>query len=105
MAKTEKIKIESSSGNVFKDIGFNDIEAAQAERRLSVLKQITAAVKKRKLRAKDLERVLNEQQPRISDLLNEKISKFSLEKLLEYLERLGGDISIKVTFHKRAANE
>lgn len=105
MAKKEKVKIEASSGNVFKDIGFNDIESALIERRLSVLKEITAVVKRRKLKARDLERLFDEQQPRISDLLNEKISKFSLEKLLEYLERLGGDISIKVRFHKRAVNE
>jgi predicted XRE-type DNA-binding protein len=35
-------------------------------------------------------------QPRVSDLLNGKLSKFSLDALVNILALLGGDIELKV---------
>jgi predicted XRE-type DNA-binding protein len=57
-------------------------------------------VKKRKLRPRQLEKILDQPQPRISELLNGKISKMSAEKLAGYLSRLG--VEIKISAHKAA---
>jgi predicted XRE-type DNA-binding protein len=37
----------------------------------------------------ELQELLNESQPRVSDFLRGKVTKFSLETLVEYAERLG----------------
>ena len=44
---------------------------------------------------RELERILQTSQPRISDLLQGKMSKFSLEMLVTYAEQLGLEPSIK----------
>ncbi len=43
----------------------------------------------------ELQELLNESQPRISDFLRGKVTKFSLETLMEYAERLGMRPQIK----------
>jgi predicted XRE-type DNA-binding protein len=43
----------------------------------------------------ELQDLLNESQPRVSDFLRGKITKFSLETLMEYAERLGMRPQIK----------
>lgn len=49
----------------------------------------------------ELQVMLQESQPRISDLMRGKISKFSLEMLVFYAERLGIVTEIKTTLPKR----
>ena len=51
----------------------------------------------------DLEKVLDQPQPRVSELLNGRISTMSIEKLLDYLQRLGGLAHIRVTFQAPTA--
>lgn len=43
----------------------------------------------------ELQDLLNESQPRVSDFLRGKVTKFSLETLVEYAERLGMHPQIK----------
>ncbi|MGA9568695.1 MAG: XRE family transcriptional regulator [Candidatus Acidiferrales bacterium] len=43
----------------------------------------------------ELQKLLNESQPRVSDFLRGKVTKFSLETLVEYAERLGMRPQIK----------
>jgi predicted XRE-type DNA-binding protein len=43
----------------------------------------------------ELQELLNESQPRVSDFLRGKVTKFSLETLVEYAERLGMRPQIK----------
>jgi len=43
----------------------------------------------------ELQELLNESQPRVGDFLRSKVTKFSLETLVEYAERLGMRPQIK----------
>ena len=54
------------------------------------------AVKKEKQTQKTLAVILDEKQPRISNLMNRQLHKFSIEKLLNYLELLGREATIKI---------
>ena len=47
------------------------------------------AIKKRGYTQAELQKRLDESQPRVSDLMTGKISKFSLETLIAYAEALG----------------
>ena len=89
-----------SKGNVIDDLGFSPEEAAAIKLKASLHAEILRVVEKRKLKARELEKILDQPQPRISELLNGKISKMSAEKLAGYLSRLG--VEIKVSAHKAA---
>jgi len=83
-----------STGNVIDDLGFSPEEAAAVKLKTSLHAEILRVVEKRRLKARELETLLDQPQPRISELLNGKISKMSAEKLAGYLSRLGVEIKI-----------
>jgi predicted XRE-type DNA-binding protein len=87
-----------SKGNVIDDLGFSPEEAAAVKLKVNLHAEILKVVEKRKLKSRDLEKILDQPQPRISELLNGKISKMSAEKLAGYLSRLG--VEIKVSARK-----
>ena len=91
---TENKSSHVSKGNVIDDLGFSPEEAAAIKLKASLHAEIMRVVEKRKLKSRDLEKVLDQPQPRISELLNGKISKMSAEKLAGYLSRLGVEIKI-----------
>jgi predicted XRE-type DNA-binding protein len=75
--------------NVFEQIGFPPEEAAALKMKSELHSQILKAIKKRGYTQADLQKRLDESQPRVSDLMTGKISKFSLETLIAYAEALG----------------
>ncbi len=75
--------------NVFEQIGFSPEEAASLKMKSELHSQIIKTIRKRGFRQADLQERLNEPQPRVSDLMTGKISKFSLETLVTYAEALG----------------
>jgi predicted XRE-type DNA-binding protein len=75
------------SGNVFADLGFSPIEAGALKAK-SELHSKVIAVAKHYTQAQ-LGLLLNASQPRVSDLLKGKISRFSIETLYEYAFVLG----------------
>ena len=89
-----------SKGNVIDDLGFSPEEAAAIKLKASLHAEILRLVEKRKLKSRQLEKILDQPQPRISELLNGKISKVSAEKLVGYLSRLG--VEIKASTRKAA---
>src|SRR5260370_1829029 len=84
-------------GNVIDDLGFSPENATalkfKAELYRAVLKYAS------KYSQKDLQVILGEPQPRVSELLNGKIANKSVDKLLYYAGRLG--IQAKATFAQR----
>ena len=90
-------------GNVFADLGFDVEESSVLKIKSDLLISIQSIAQKRGYRQRDLEKILDQPQSRISELMNGKISKMSIEKLLTYLEKLGAIPSIKIAFKKGAA--
>jgi predicted XRE-type DNA-binding protein len=74
-------------GNVLDDLGFSPEQATilkfKADLYQAILKQA------RKYSPKQLQTILAEPQPRVSELLNGKIANKSVDKLLYYAGRLG----------------
>ena len=79
--------------NLFEDLGFSPEEAAalklKADLHTKVVKRAASYSQKQ------LQAILDESQPRVSDLLRGKMSKFSLEMLVIYAEKLGLRTEIK----------
>jgi predicted XRE-type DNA-binding protein len=85
--------------NVFEQVGFSPEEASALKRKSELHSQIVKAIKKRGHTQANLQKRLGESQPRISDLMTGKISKFSLETLISYAEALGLHPRILVEAH------
>ena len=78
-----------SSGNVFRDIGFSEPEAAHLRIRADLMIKIEKVLKARKLTQAKAAELMGVSQPRVSDLLRGKIELFSSDALIDMLARLG----------------
>ena len=72
--------------NVFDDLGFSREEAAALTMKSELHSKIIRHAKG--YSQAELQEMLKEPQPRVSDLLRGKIAKFSLETLVNYAEAL-----------------
>jgi predicted XRE-type DNA-binding protein len=91
-----RIKIERSSGNVFRDVGFGSAEAANLKIRADLMIEIERLIKRRKLTQGAAAKLLGVTQPRISDLVRGKIHLFSIDTLVDMLTRAGARVRVNV---------
>ena len=89
-----KDKVMMSSGNVFADIGLPDAEERLAKAQLA--HKISEIIQKRYIGQAEAARILGTEQPKISAIMNGKLSGFSLERLINFLNILGSDVQIIV---------
>ena len=97
---TERLKIERSSGNVFRDIGFSPEEAQNLHLRSELMTRVEQFVKRSGVTQTAAARALGITQPRLNDLLRGKIDKFSLDALVNMLGHAGMRVELRV---KKAA--
>jgi predicted XRE-type DNA-binding protein len=91
-----------TTGSVFDDLGFSPTESAALKMKADLLDAILKIVAKNGYRQRDLVKILGQPQPRVSELLRGKISSTSIEKLLDYVERLGAVAAVRVSFGRAA---
>ena len=84
-----------SRGNVFEDLGFTAEEAAVLAMKTQLHIEIMRAIRQQKLTPRQLEKVLGVPQPRVSELMNGKISRMTADLLTKYLYRLGRKVTMK----------
>ena len=90
----EGIEIETSSGNVFADLGLADAEKLKIKSGLVI--EITRAVRRLGLTQEEAGRRMGIAQPKGSGIMRGDFANLSERKLMECLNRLGYDIEIKV---------
>ena len=83
-----------TTDKLFEDLGFSPEESAVLELKLKLHNEIMKVVTKQNLTSRQLERLLDVPQPKVSDLMTGKISKMSVDKLTKYLHRLGREVKI-----------
>lgn len=77
-----------TKGNVLDDLGFPRSEASALKVKATIFEAILAEIERRGFTQRELVDVLDEYQPNVSNLLNGRISKLSIEKLLTFADRL-----------------
>ena len=87
-------QVEFSSGNIWADIGRPDAEEAFA--RCQLMSRVEDIIRERRLTQKRAAEILGTNQPTVSDLMRGKLSKFSLERLIAFLNALDQDVQITV---------
>ncbi len=95
----EKIEVFVGSGNVFRDTGHPNPEEALAKSELAI--QIYKIIKSRKLKQKQAAKIMEIDQPKVSDIICGKLSRYSIDRLMRFLRLLGRDIEIRVKKHAR----
>ncbi len=85
---------EISSGNVFADLGLDAPEEAFAKAELTA--KISAVIEAKGLTQAAAAKVLGIDQPKVSALVRGKLSGFSTDRLIRFLNALGQDVEIVV---------
>lgn len=103
MAKRKPGDVETSSGNVFADLGFPNPEKELLKARLTL--QIYRIIKHRGLTQAGAGKLLGIKQPHVSNLMRGNSGLFSVERLMEFLTALGQDVEISVGPKRRSRSE
>jgi predicted XRE-type DNA-binding protein len=82
-------------GNVLDDLGFSPEQATALKFKAELYQAILKFAQK--YSQKELQVILGEPQPRVSELLNGKIANKSVDKLLYYAGRMGIEAKAKFT--------
>lgn len=88
-------RIQRSSGNVFKDLGFPAKEAAHLLIRSDLMIELMKILRRRRLTQVRAARLLGVSQPRVSDLIRGRVDLFSIDSLVQMLARLGISVSLR----------
>jgi predicted XRE-type DNA-binding protein len=97
---SEKLKITPSSGNVFRDIGFDKDEAESLKLRSELMMRIEDFYEKSGMTQAEAARRLGLTAPRFNALLKGKIGIFSLDALVNIATRAG--LSVRLLVKKAA---
>ena len=93
-------RIETGSGNVFADLGFQDAEERLLKAELAT--KIAQLIEQKGLtQAQAAERTALDQ-PKVSRLLRGQLSGFSADRLFAVLNRLGHSVEVRISAKERS---
>ncbi|MFN2317921.1 MAG: helix-turn-helix domain-containing protein [Gemmatimonadales bacterium] len=95
MGESRRLRHQSSTGNVFRDLGFKNPDAELAKAQLVL--EIVRLLRRRSLTQTAAARLLGLPQPKVSQLSNGDVTGFSTDRLIRLLNRLDQDVAITVT--------
>lgn len=91
------MKATKNRGNVFSDLGFSPAEARNLRMRAQLMTALRKFVEKEELTQAEAAKRLKVTQPRMSDLLRGKISRFSLDTLVTMSGDAGLEVDLRIT--------
>ena len=106
--ETEVRHITPAGSNIFADLGFDEQDAAELqadslrkiENTLTIkeklMEEITVWISDKNLKQADVATVLHISRPRVSDVVNKKTSKFTIDALVNMLSRIGKPVRVSV---------
>jgi len=103
MKRAAKKSTHVTHGSVLDDLGFSRDEATALKFKAELYRAVLRCAKR--YSQKELQVILGEPQPRVSELLNGKISNKSVDKLLHYAGRLGIEARAKFVETNRGLAE
>ena len=90
----KKIKFEEGSGNVFVDLGLKDSDELFARAQIGYCVQ--KVIEAKNLKQREIAAVLGIAQSDVSHLMNGHYSRFTTDKLLDFLKRLDRKVTIRI---------
>jgi predicted XRE-type DNA-binding protein len=92
------IGFEECSGNIFADFNLEDTTEIYTRAQIGV--HVFKILKDKKLKPREIAGVLGIAQPDVSHLMNGHFSRFTTDKLLDFLKRLDQKVKIEVSRHR-----
>jgi predicted XRE-type DNA-binding protein len=102
MRKTQNRANHITKGDVFDDLNFSSADAMALKIKAKILSALLERIHQQRFTQAQLAQILGDYQPNVSNLLNGKISKISIEKLLSYAQRLNLDADITMKAKARS---
>ena len=99
MKKNGKIVFEESSGNVFADLGLDDAEELLVRAKLG--HSVRIILEKKKLKQREIGKLLEIKQPEVSNLMNGRYTLFSQERLFAFLNKLNRKVRVQVSRRRK----
>lgn len=96
--RSADIEIEEGCGNVYADLGLE--EADELFVRSQIGFHVYKILQAKKLQQRAISELLGIAQPEVSHLMNGHFSRFTTDKLLDFLKRLGQTVSIEIRPHQ-----
>jgi predicted XRE-type DNA-binding protein len=95
---TKEIEFEKGTGNVFADLGLEDAEELQARGMIGF--HVVELLKKNDMKQREIAELLEIKQAEVSHLLNGHFSRFTVDKLLDFLKRMNQKVTIQISPHR-----
>ena len=96
MKTTNGTAITKGSGDVFADLGFSPAESCNLRLRSQMMTALRKFIEKEGLTQAEAAKRLRVSQPRVSDLTRGKISRFSLDTLVNMLADAGLEVDFRI---------
>ena len=93
---------KKSSGDVFRDLGFEEEEAYNLRIRSILMSELDEYIRRKGISQAEAAKRIGVTQPRISDLVRGKIDVFSVDMLIAMLSMVGLKVKVHVVRSKAA---
>jgi predicted XRE-type DNA-binding protein len=100
--KDKAVAVRPSSGNVFEDLGLPD--SGQALVKAELAARIADVIARRHLTQAAAAKILEIDQPTVSDLMRGQLRGFSSDRLFRFLNALGKDVEIVIKTRRRSSS-
>ena len=90
----KRAEVEAGTGNVFGDLGYAD--ARERSLKVGLAIEVNRVLTERGLVQEQAAKLLGLRQPHVSDLVRYRLNRFSVERLLDFLTRLGRHVEIRI---------
>jgi predicted XRE-type DNA-binding protein len=97
--RRKSTKVEFGSGNVFADLGLKDADRLMARTQIGF--HVFKILEEKKLKQREIASILSIAQSDVSHLMNGHFSRFTTDKLLDFLRRLDRKVTIHVSPHHK----
>ena len=99
--KTEKLEVVRGSGNVFRDLGHKNADAEQFKGILAA--EIIKALDRERLTVRAAHGRTGIAAADFSRIRNTDLGRFTVDRLISVLNRLGSRVEVKVRIHRAGA--
>jgi predicted XRE-type DNA-binding protein len=91
----DTIECHEGSGNIFADIGLKNADELYARACIGI--EVLRILESRKLKQREISKLLDIRQSEVSHLMNGHFSRFSEGKLLGFLKKLDREVTLVIT--------
>ncbi len=101
--------VTEADGNLYADLGFSPEDAAQFQSesdariatrqalKMALMEEVDAWIKREKITQMQAAGILHISRPRVTDIVNRKTDKFSIDNLIDLVGRLGLKVQLSIS--------